>query len=334
MPNFMACSNWRGCLDYKFTFMSSAPIDILLAVYNGERFLRPFLDSLAGQTFSDFRLLVSDNRSCDATRSILEEYRTSLVHPLVILPVPDTLISAHENFARITEAADGPYVMYADADDVWHVDKIEKTFAAMQQAERQFVVATPLLVHGDLVVVNEELRCLNPSFWRYQFIDPRRIALRQLLLQNCVTGCTVMLNRPLLELGRPIPPGACAHDHWFALVASAFGRIAVIEESLIDYRQHGGNVTGAKRWGVRHVTDRARRLYAADGPRENIAVNIRQAQVFLSRFGDRLGGDQRLMVRNFAGIRARGLFSRRLALVQNAFWKRGVVRNLGLLLAI
>jgi hypothetical protein len=224
--------------------------------------------------------------------------------------------------------------MYADGDDVWHGDKIEKTFATMKQAERQYGARSPLLVHSDLAVVNENLRRLHSSFWRYQFIDPRRTALNQLLLQNCVTGCTVMLNRPLLELGKPIPSDACAHDHWYALVASAFGHICVIPESLIDYRQHGRNVTGAKRWGARYVADRARRLYATDGAYENIALNIKQAQVFLSRFDRRLSSDQTLVVQSFAGIRERGALSRRWALIENAFWKRGFVRNVGLLLAI
>jgi glycosyltransferase involved in cell wall biosynthesis len=144
--------------------MSSGTIDILLAVYNGEHFLRPFLDSLVAQTFPDFRLIVSDNRSSDRTVSIVEEYRTKLMHPLAILPLPDGLTSAHANFARVTEAAESQYVMYADADDVWHTDKIDKTFAAMKQAERQFGATTPILVHSDLAVVNEELRCIHPHF--------------------------------------------------------------------------------------------------------------------------------------------------------------------------
>ncbi|HLY05347.1 MAG TPA: glycosyltransferase family 2 protein [Rhizomicrobium sp.] len=314
--------------------MRGATIDILLAVYNGERFLRPFLDSLVRQSFRDFRLVVSDNRSSDHTNSILEEYRSELTHPLLILPLPDAVASAHTNFARVTEAAEGQYVMYADADDIWHADKIGKTFAAMKAAERKFGATTPILVHSDLAVVNEQLHCLDTSFWRYQFIDPRRTGLNQLLLQNCVTGCTVMLNRPLLELGKPVPPDACAHDHWFALVASAFGHIAVVPESLIDYRQHGRNVTGAKQWGPRYVAERARRLYAADGARQTIALNIQQAQAFLSRFRCQLSSEQVLMVQSFAGIRDRGILSRRLTLVRNALWKRGVVRNLGLLLAI
>lgn len=314
--------------------MSGATIDILLAVYNGEKFLRPFLDSLVSQSFRDFRLVVSDNSSSDGTSSILEEYSAQLPHPLLVLPWPEAFVSAHVNFARVTEEADAPYAMYADADDVWHSDKIEKTLLAMKGAERQFGATVPVLVHSDLAVVNEELRRLHPSFWRFQFLDPRRTALNQLLLQNCVTGCTIMLNRPLLELGKPVPSQACAHDHWFALVASAFGRIVALPESLIEYRQHGGNVTGAKRWDARYVLERASRLYSADGARETLTRNIHQAQLFLSRFEGRLGDDQMLVVQSFAGIRDRDAFSRRMALVRNAFWKRGIIRNVGLLLAI
>lgn len=314
--------------------MSHAAVDILLAVYNGEDYLSPFLDSLLRQTFRDFRLVVSDNKSSDRTAAIIAEYHPKLAYPPVILPLPEAPDSAHANFARVTEAAESHYAMYADADDVWHPDKIEKTFAAMKQAERQHGATTPILVHSDLAVVNEHMRSLHPSFWRYQFIDPGRTALNHLLLQNCVTGCTTMLNRPLLNLGRPVPSQACAHDHWFALVASAFGRIVVIPESLIEYRQHGRNVTGAKRWGARYVADRATRLYSAGGARETVALNIRQAQVFLSRFDGRFSGEQLLVVQRFARIRERGLLSRRLALIRNAYWKKGILRNLGLLLAI
>lgn len=314
--------------------MSNATVDVLLAVYNGEPFLRPFLDSLVAQSFRDFRLVVSDNRSGDATASIIEEYRPRLTHPILVLPQPGAFASAHANFARVTEAGEAPYVMFADADDVWHPDKIEKTVATMREAEQKYGADSPVLIHSDLTVVDDKLRCLHRSFWRYQFIDPNRTALNQLLLQNCVTGCTVMLNRPLLEVGRPIPSEACAHDHWYALVACTFGHIVAVPESLIEYRQHAGNVTGAKRWGARYIVDRASRLYTAGGARETIGSNIAQARIFLSRFQGRLSMEQKLMVANFAAIRERGALSRRWMLVRNAFWKRGFLRNLGLLLAL
>jgi glycosyltransferase involved in cell wall biosynthesis len=313
--------------------MSKPPIDILLAVYNGERYLRPLLDSLVAQSFRDFRLVVSDNKSTDATVSILDSYRGKLAEIVVLPPPPETTPSLL-NFARVTEASDALYVMYADADDVWHADKVEKTFAAMQKAEREFGADKPLLVHSDLVVVDENLKPLHDSFWRYQLIDPRRTRLKHLLLQNCVTGCTTMLNRPLLELIKPIPPESRVHDWWIALAASAFGQIVMVEEPLIEYRQHGGNVTGAKSWSLRFVVDRARRLYSPSGVRQNLAPNITQAQAFLARFGDRLTPSDKHAVREFATIQRRKAVSRRWVLIRNGFWKFGLARNIGLLLGI
>jgi glycosyltransferase involved in cell wall biosynthesis len=314
--------------------MTTPTVDILLAVYNGERYLRPLLDSLSAQSFQHFRLIVSDNRSTDATSAILDRYRARFPDRLFILPLPETHVPAQVNFARVTEAGDARYVMYADGDDIWHPNKIERTLHRMEAAERQYGATTPLLVHSDLRVVDENLRCLAPSFWRYQYVDPRRTGLRQLILQNCVTGCTTMLNRALFDLGRPIPPEACVHDHWYALVASAFGHIVAISEPLIEYRQHGGNVTGAKKWGTPYVVSHARRLYAENGARKIIDRNILQARAFLARFDGRLSPIQRQTVVNFAAIRGQGALARRLSIVRNRFWKAGLVRNVGLLLAI
>ena len=314
--------------------MTKPAVDILLAVYNGERYLRPFLDSLMAQSFQDFRLVVSNNMSTDGTAAILDTYRSILAGRLLVLPSAERRLSAHANFARVTEFGDASYIMYADGDDIWHADKVGKGIQAMKAAERQYGVTDPILVHSDLRVVDETLRCLHPSFWCYQFIDPCRTALHQLLLQNCVTGCTAMLNRPLFELGRPIPSDACVHDHWYALVASAFGHIIPIREALIEYRQHGGNVTGAKKWGPGYVIAHALRIYAEDGARETIERNVRQAQAFVSRFASAFNPEQKKVVENFAAIRTQGALNRRWNLVRNGFWKAGFVRNLGLLLAI
>ena len=314
--------------------MKTPSIDILLAVYNGERYLPALLDSLLAQSYQDFHLIVSDNQSSDATAAILDRYRAQFSSRLCVLSSPQVHLTADRNFARVTDAGDASYVMYADADDVWHPNKIERTLQTMLTAERQYGVTVPLLVHSDLHVVDENLRCLSPSFWRYQFVDPRRTDLRQLILQNCVTGCTSMLNRALFEIGRPIPLEACVHDHWYALNASAFGHIVAISEPLIEYRQHGANVTGAKKWGAPYVMGHARRLYAEDGARQTIDQNIRQARAFLARYEDRLNPAQRRVIVDFVTIRERGTLARRWSLVRNGFWKAGLVRNVGLLLAI
>jgi hypothetical protein len=135
-------------------------------------------------------------------------------------------------------------------------------------------------------------------------------------------------------MGRPIPEEAYVHDYWYALIASAFGHIELIEEPLIEYRQHGGNVTGAKHWGVSYAIERAWWALRKDGARGSLQVNMGRSSAFLARFGDRLSQSQRETVEAFAALPETGALSRRWQLLRYGFWKFGVVRNIGLFLTI
>jgi glycosyltransferase involved in cell wall biosynthesis len=312
-------------------------IDILLAVYNGERYLRPFLDSLVAQSFTDFRLVVSDNKSTDDTVAILNEYGSRFAHTPYIMPPPIETTNVYINFARVTEAGEAPYIMYADADDVWHTNKVEKTFAAMKKAETEYGASAPILVHSDLKVVDKDLNCLHPSFWRYASVDPvRRRKLNQILPNTVVSGCTMMVNRPLFLMGRPMPHDA-HHDCWYALIAAVFGHLVVIEEQLIEYRQHGTNMSAPSMGygtGLQSTIARAKRAFAANGAREHLQYNIRQTQIFWERFQDRIKNPQRRVVEAFATIPNQNALVRRWRLIRYGFWKVGFARNAGMLLVV
>lgn len=314
--------------------MPQAPVDILLAVYNGERFLGAFLKSLLEQSWTDFRLLVRDNKSTDRTIEILRAFAPRFPHPVQFLPQPNSTVTAYQNFACVSEAAEAPYVMYADADDVWHKEKLEKTLAVMQAQEEELSHTTPILVHSDLRVVDSNLALIAPSFWSYQGLSPSRTRLSDILLQNCVTGCTMMINRALLDLGRPLPQEAVMHDHWYALVASALGRIAAVEEPLIDYRQHGSNDTGAKPWGPPLALHAATQIFALDGPRLGLNKKFAQARALLWRHRQRLSPSQQVMVEEFVAIPSKSFLGRRVALIRNGFGYNRFLRTVGLFLAI
>jgi hypothetical protein len=314
---------------------AAAPaIDILLAVYNGEKYLAEFLDSLLAQSRSDFRILVSDNKSTDATPAILQAYAPRFAHDFVVLPIPPETVSAPRNFARVSQAAEAPYIMYADADDVWRSDKVERSLSALKAMEARYGVETPLLVHSDLAVVDCDLKTLHPSYWAYQDIDPSRTALPQILTRNCVTGCTLIMNRALLALIRPIPEAVPMHDYWCALNASALGHIGAIAEPLIAYRQHGDNNTGASAWGTGFIFRRLSSLSADSGPRSRFRAKSAQARLLLERHGDRLDLGQRRAVAAMATLFEAGFLARRWRIVRHGLWDKGLVRNIGLLLCL
>jgi len=101
-------------------------------------------------------------------------------------------------------------------------------------------------VHSDLEVVDENLRTLHPSFMRRIRLSPVvPRPLNTLLVQNFVTGCTILVNRSLLDHALPLPPEAVLHDWWLAVCAAAMGELIYVPQALVKYRQHAGNRVGA-----------------------------------------------------------------------------------------
>jgi len=224
-------------------------VALLLSTYNGEKYLKQQLDSLQDQTHKEIGIIARDDGSCDATVEILKLYGIKMLEAMHNL-------GAKENFSTLLDYALGEsgteYFMFCDQDDVWHPDKVEKTYVKMQELESFYGKNTPLLIHGNLTVVDKDLEIIAPSFWDYQHIDPFQGSSNRLLLQNVVTGCTMMINRALAEKVKHIPQEAIMHDWWIAMVASAFGKIAFIDEPLMLYRQHSKNDTGAKQYGLKY----------------------------------------------------------------------------------
>lgn len=224
-------------------------VDLLLATYNGARHLPAQLDSILGQTHQNFRLLVSDDGSRDETLAVLSRYEERFAGRLIVLPNPAPGRGTVCNFENLMQAclSDGlaDWAAFCDQDDVWLPRKVEAALAAMQSLEARVGREAPCVVHSDLVVVDEALNVIHPSFAGHQRLDPAHCSATSLLSINQVTGCAMMVNRALLQAALPLPASAIMHDWWCALLAGSGGR-SFLSEPLILYRQHGANQLGAK----------------------------------------------------------------------------------------
>jgi len=305
-------------------------IDILLATYNGEAFLKKQIDSLLAQEFEDWRLLVRDDGSSDRTAVILQTYQKSMGERLTILPACRVNLGPRDSFSSLLQHADADYIMLCDQDDVWLPGKIEATLEKMHALEAQYGKDRPLLVHSDFKVVDENLHLLADSGWRYQKTDPRHGAfLNRLLVQNVATGCTVMLNRPLRDLALPVPPGVIMHDWWLALVAGAFGKTGFVAEPLLLYRQHRLNAVGAKSWEMGRFL---KQLCSPEEFRHAFLRTQQQAGAFLDRYHDRLSPEDRQMVRAFSQLDSLSFFAKRFSLLRYGFFHPGLARKVGMFL--
>lgn len=315
----------------------SKVILILLSTYNGKLFLPDFFDSLEKQSYPDWKLLIRDDGSSDETLEIIQIFAKK--HDNRIEIIRDNInLGAKGSFSKLLETAlkdaSWEYLMFADQDDVWMNDKITVTRSKMEQMKKKFTESAPLLVHTDLTVVDSLLKLLDHSFWHYQFINPKEDSFNRLLMQNTVTGCTMMINRPLAQLCENIPLDAIMHDWWIALIVSIFGHIDTVDRATILYRQHHQNDTGAKKFNIKYILKKVLRFWDTKALHRHLNKNVKQAEKFLDQYRDQLNDETIEILEAFCHFRDKNFFKKRHILWKYKFYKQGYIRNAALFLRI
>lgn len=286
---------------------------VALATFNGEQFIAEQIESIQAQSVTDWRLLVRDDGSTDATCNIVESY-CAQDDRIEILP-SDSPAGTIGNFTRLFRAAHSAgadYVFPCDQDDVWRSDKIERMLGEMNRLESVYGSATPLLVHSDLEVVDEALAAIDGSFLKYRRLRHQDDALGVLLVHNFVTGCASLYNRALLDAGLPVPGGCVMHDWWMALIAAATGRIGFVPDSLVRYRQHDSNQIGAQSVPKGPFAEKPPRCERAELADRNVMDSIHQAALL----------DGRLAKSPLAGNRQKAAVSAYATLLEKPPWVR------------
>ncbi|MFN7834395.1 MAG: glycosyltransferase family 2 protein [Burkholderiaceae bacterium] len=309
-------------------------VEVLLAVHNGATWLAQLLDSLQYQTYANFLIIAFDDGSTDGSAEVIRRHRLFVDGRVRLLEHPVNR-GQRATMNELLRHSTALYVLFADQDDWWLADKVERFVAAAQVAQARHGAGTPLLVHSDLTVVGRDLQALHRSLRVYQGLDPVHAErFGGLLMQNVVTGCALLVNRALLaRIGFEIPGAAVMHDYYLALAAAVFGKIEYLPVPTVLYRQHGGNTLGAKAHGMA-----AWRASGWRATQEKIRVSLLdrsgQADDFLSRWGVQLHEHQRAACRALAELPRQGWWRRRYAIVRHGLWKVGLVRNVVLLVMV
>ena len=220
-------------------------IAILLATYNGEKYLREQLQSLYDQTYTDWTLYIGDDGSTDGTADIVREF--SERYGNIVFHRNSEGKGAMSNFMGLLSEAEADYYMFCDQDDVWLPHKVETTLRKMREIEAGNQ-QRPAVVCSDLKVVDKNLQTIAPSFWEMSEMLPDLLAsnFNYLGVHFLATGCTMMINAAAKRIAFPYPPCAFMHDAWLVMkTMKAGGTFGIICEPLMLYRQHGGNVLGA-----------------------------------------------------------------------------------------
>jgi len=302
-------------------------VTILMATYNGERYLREQIESVLQQTYRDWELIIQDDCSSDGTVMIALKYVKQNPDKIKFMKREFPSGSAKNNFFSMLKLAKSEYVMTCDQDDVWLPTKVEVSMNEMHKLEAEQGSNRPLLVHTDLKVVDDNLSVIAESMFKRQDLDNRRDKLNNILVQNIVTGCTTVVNRALLDMVYESPKEAMMHDWWFALIACSFGKIGFVDQSTVLYRQHESNEVGAI--DARSLRYNLKRLFETKQSMRVVQNTYDQARAFLQIYGDVLKPQLSELVREYSSIPSYGNIWRLQKINKYHFWKAGFARKCG-----
>ena len=219
-------------------------IDILMATYNGEKYLKEQIDSILEQSYQNIKLIISDDFSKDKTIQILKEYQEQDKRVEVFFQQEN--LGVVKNIEFLLNKVTSSVFMLADQDDFWMKEKIKKSYELLKNSNSD-------LVFTDLEVVDKDLNTIYPSFNDYMLLT-RKINKcldnnRLNYLYNCVTGCTICAKSKIIKDILPLPNNSkfVIHDYWIGIITSLNGKVSYLPDKTIKYRQHENNQVGTEK---------------------------------------------------------------------------------------
>jgi glycosyltransferase involved in cell wall biosynthesis len=236
-------------------------VSIAMASYNGQKHILRQLDSLAAQTRVPDELVLCDDGSEDDTISIVESFARSAPFP-VNIHRNDARLGYRANFMRAAGLCQSDLIAFSDQDDYWKPKKIAEGIKPFSDPDMLLSYHNADVVKSDGVHIGTLasraasrpilLPLSSGPFWPYAL------------------GFSQVFRRSLLSLSdlwpksRDVydPDEPVGHDQWFFFLASVLGKIAYLEQRLVDYTQHEHNTYGWRPTSLRqsllkHFRDRS-----------------------------------------------------------------------------
>lgn len=220
-------------------------VHIMMATYNGEKYLREQLDSIVDQTYKNWVLYVSDDLSSDNTVSIIQEYCKKYPQKIILLDYKTKKGGASSNFSYLFNNIDkADYYMFSDQDDKWKPNKIEKSIEIIKSMKKSGLKNN--LVYCDAELVDGNMNSMGTTFITNDNLVFKEDNRPGILIYNFAAGAAMLLDNDLYEIIGRIPECSHIHDWYCMIYAIYFGNVRCIKDELYYYRQHQGNVYGAK----------------------------------------------------------------------------------------
>lgn len=295
---------------------------ILMGTFNGRRFIKQQIASLADQSWPHIDILVSDDGSTDGTLPYLQTAAEAWNKGTFRLTFGPQKGFA-ENFRSLMSLiGDARYVAFCDQDDIWDRNKLERAIAWLDAQDPD----RPALFCGRTRLVDEEGKGIG-----FSPLFERPTSFRNALVQSIAGANTMVLNRAgaLLVAEASRRASFVSHDSWcYMLLSGVGGAVHYSPFPSVAYRQHGGNLIGANTgWKAR--LHRLRALIFTSRFSEWNSINLNA----LERVSDLLTPDATGVLRDFEEARTLPLPARLGALKRSGVYRQTMAGQLGLWLA-
>ena len=260
---------------------------IMMASYNGEKYIREQIESIRSQTYHNWKMIVQDDGSTDRTIEIINEYANLDARIRLWIRPKEARHGAYYNFhslinkVRETEPVYN-YYMFSDHDDVWHESKIEVLIKAAEKEDE----SVPLLLYADMQVIDGTGSVKIPSM--NASVGIKYNNNYSPFYCHSVSGCNIMINHRLFELAPAVDADSeicsiISHDNYFAKLAALTGKMVFIDKVLMSYRRYGENVTAKQEYnyGIKRIL---RRISGLDDLAKDHALTYNQTLYAINRF--------------------------------------------------
>lgn len=309
--------------------MGNEPVAILLAAYNGEKYIAQQLESILGQTYLDWTLFVRIDVSTDETLRIVTQYAQN-DQRIKIVYNDGQGSGASYNFgalmAFVAKNSNYSYIMFSDQDDKWLENKVELSVSSMKDMITDLGTDVPILIHTDFHYADSALNILpvkeNIATKMVCVVDKLRVIVND----NYIFGCTMIINRALLNLSVPVAESAENHDFWIALHASAFGQIKFVNEKTMMYRQHSSNVSGGVQYSS--IRNRILRIISFNSYISNKNKRLKQFEAFFEKEQGRFSNESIKILTEYIYHSKTGGIKAVVFMIKNHFKLRGPMQTL------
>lgn len=234
-----------------------ATIGVVIATYNGEKYIKEQLNSICNQTQKPNSIIVSDGGSQDNTvnacKKLLENYNDINWNVLE----SNKQLGITENFEKGLLQCDCDYIFFSDQDDVWKLNKIEIIVQLMNEYNVDVVFTNASITDEKLVKKGNLWNSIGYSQTNkitvYESND--FVLINELLKHNIATGMTMCINKNIVPLICPFCKGSL-HDSWIMMVGALSGKIVGFNKEMVFYRQHGNNSVGTSTGILRKIKNR------------------------------------------------------------------------------